>query len=100
MAMHGPLTQRGSGMRNGSVSLLTAGLILAACQSGAPPTTPQPASTQVLAAASASPHKLTTAELRALNSAPHTAYSVGRFGPKTNAGYFTPDGQIRFRSPD
>jgi hypothetical protein len=50
--------------------------------------------------AQAQPHKLSAAELRALNSVPHTSYVAGRFGPNTSVAYFTPDGQIKFRSPD
>ena len=30
----------------------------------------------------------------------NTAYIAGRFGPKTIAVYFAPDGQIKTRSPD
>jgi hypothetical protein len=44
------------------------------------------------------PHRLTGAEIRALGE--HTSYSAGRFGPKTSTAYFTPDGQVRVRSPD
>ncbi len=56
------------------------------------------ASGTAMAQAPMQPHQLTGAEIRALGE--HTAYSAGRFGPKTNTSYFTPDGQIRMRSPD
>ena len=46
------------------------------------------------------PRRLTAVELRALNSVPHTSYVAGNYGPNTNVAYFTPDGQIRFRSPN
>lgn len=45
-------------------------------------------------------HKLTADDLRSLMSVPFTSYSVGNYGPKTNAAYFTPDGNIKFKSPN
>jgi hypothetical protein len=45
------------------------------------------------------PRRLTGAEIRAAYVG-NSAYTAGRFGPKTSAGYFAPDGQVRMRSPD
>ena len=42
---------------------------------------------------------LTGAEIRAAYLG-NTSYSAGRFGPKTTAGYFSPDGTVKLRSPD
>jgi hypothetical protein len=62
-----------------------------------------PAQAQVGSPSSAAqgyPRKLTAADLRERLSVARTSYSPGNFGPKTNAAYFSPDGNIKFRSPD
>ena len=41
---------------------------------------------------------LAAAELRAMFAVPHTTYSPGSYGPKTNVGYYA-NRQIKFRSP-
>jgi hypothetical protein len=76
------------------VTVIAVGLALVGCQS----TTPQQTTAQVASLTVSEPHQLTTDELRALFAAPHTAYSVGSYGPKTNVGYFA-DGKIITRSP-
>jgi hypothetical protein len=81
-------------MRQIAVAAMVAGLVIAMGESGsglaqtgsqAPTSQPQH-------------HQLTAAELHALFAVPHTSYAAGTYGPKTNIGYYTPDGQIKGRS--
>jgi hypothetical protein len=87
-------------MPNMFTTVMASGLIIGGCQSGLCQTASQTPTGQPQPTAVAQPHKLTADELRALNSAPHTSYAAGNYGPKTNVAYFLPDGHIKFRSPD
>jgi len=78
-----------------SVARIAIGILVAACAvSARAQPAPQPSAPQTY------PKRLTAAELRERNVVARTSYVPGRFGPKTNVAYFTPDGKIKFRSPD
>src|ERR1700731_3519833 len=71
------------------------GIMAAACAvPGRAQLAPQPSAAQTY------PKLLTAADLRERFAVAYTTYSAGNFGPKTYAVYFTPDGKIKFRSPD
>ena len=80
------------------VTAIAVGFVLVGCQSTTPQQTTAQAAPLTVSQPAAEPHKLTVEELRALFAAPHTAYSAGNYGPKTNVGYFA-DGKIITRSP-
>ena len=89
-------TQQGPGrMKNMIAIAAAAGLMVAGCQGGS---RPAPTTSQGPAARSAG-HQLSAAELRQLYAAGVTSYSSGSSGPKTFAGYYSPDGKIVLHSP-
>jgi hypothetical protein len=73
----------------------TAGLMVAGCQGGSGPTRTTPRASPAQPTA----HQLSAAELRQRYAAGVTSYSSGSAGPRTFAGYYSPDGKIILHSP-
>ena len=89
-------TQEGPRRMKSMIVIATAvALMVAGCQGGSRPAR----TTSQAPAAQPASRQLSAAELRQLYAAGVTSYSSGSSGPRTFAGYHSPDGKIILHSP-
>jgi outer membrane murein-binding lipoprotein Lpp len=89
-------TQQGPGRMKSMIAIaVIVTLMVAGCQGSSRPAR----TTSQVQAAQPAVRQLSAAELRQIYAAGVTSYSSGSSGPKTFAGYYSPDGKIILHSP-